>query len=335
MTDSLLLGLILVTGCATNGRFASIDTRLRESAARDEFSGVVLVARGGSPELLRAYGSVSVETCFNLASASKMFTLVAVQQLLEAGKLRRQDRVATYIPSYGAAADVTVEQLMTHTSGLPSGIGPALFDALANHATLQQLIDAVAAPLDFAPGTRVQYSNLGFLLLGRIVEVVSQAPFEQYVIEHIAKPAGMAHTSALPTSCATPLTRGMASDEASKRPRQPFAPPRATPAGGWSSTAADLLHFAEALRTHRLVAADPEELGFADRRWDGHRMVGHNGGAPGMNAEVWMFPSEQHTLIVLSNFDPPTATHVADELAELLTGSAPPAREGKVRMIRR
>lgn len=280
MTHYLLFTLVLVAGCASSAPFATLDAKLHGQAARDEFSGVVLIDHGGSLELLKAYGGVSIDTCFNLASVSKTFTLVAVQQLIDAGKLRRADRVGAYVLSYAAAADVTVEQLLTHTSGLPSGIGPELFDAVEQHDSLEQAISALAAPLDFAPGARVQYSNLGFLILGRIVEVVSHEPFEQYVTEHVVKPAGMAHTSARPTTCATPMTRGMmmADQAAPSTSRRPFSPPRGTPAGGWPSSARDLLHFAEALREHRLVAGDPYGLGFADRRWDGLRMVGHSGG---------------------------------------------------------
>ncbi|MBV8762336.1 MAG: beta-lactamase family protein [Deltaproteobacteria bacterium] len=334
MTDlAVVFALALITGCA--GRYARLDAELHARAQRDEFSGVVVIANGSAVELAKPYGEgITLDRCFNLASASKMFTIVAVEQLIEAGKLRRSDRVGAYVTSFPAAADVTIEQLLAHTSGLPAGVTPQFFDTLAREHDLDAALTALASPLDFPPGTRKQYSNIGYVMLGRIVETASGEPFDRYVEKHILGPAGMQHTSAQGTGCATPMTHGLGGPAAPGAKRQPFSPPLATPAGGWSASAPDLLRFAQALRERRLVSVAPDALGLGQRSWGTHRMIGHNGGAPGMNAEIWLLDADE-TIIVLSNFDPPAATSVADQIATLLTGTPPPpVAAGKLRLRR-
>jgi D-alanyl-D-alanine carboxypeptidase len=303
-----------------SARFTRLDEDLQRRAREGEFSGAVVVAEDGERQLGGAYGEgITLYTPFNLASASKMFTLVAIAQLVEAGKLRTDDRLGTYVTSYPAAADVTVGQLLSHTGGLPSGTTPEFFAAIRTLSRLEEMIAAVAAPLEFEPGSRKEYSNVGFLLLGRVVEVASGESFERYVAGHIADAAGMTHTSPQAESFAPPLTRRGAKTGA----RQPFSPPQATPAGGWASSANDLLLFSQALRQRRLVSAGPDALGFGERVWGLNRMAGHNGGAPGMNAEFWIL-NDAVTVIVLSNFDPPAASEVMKEIAAIVTGSSPP-----------
>jgi CubicO group peptidase (beta-lactamase class C family) len=323
-----------ISGGASSTRFSRLDADLQRRAHEGEFSGVVVVGQRGKPELARAYGDgITLDTCFNLASASKMFTLVAVEQLLEAGKLRRDDRLGMYVTNYPAAADVTIGQLLAHTGGLPAGVTPDFFGAIETKHSLDEMIAAVGAPLDFAPGSRKQYSNIGFLLLGRVVEVASTESFERYVTRHIVDALGMANTSAQATGCAPPMTRGMLTPESAPAvvPRRPFVPPRATPAGGWVSSANDMFLFSQALQDRRIVSAAPGSLGLGERAWGSNRMVGHNGGAPGMNAEFWIL-NDADTVIVLSNFDPPAATRVMEEIATVITGTSPPPVGGKVRI---
>jgi D-alanyl-D-alanine carboxypeptidase len=317
MTCLHLASLAILASCASGARFSNLDAELRERG----FSGVVVVANSRTTELARAYGAgITVESCFNLASASKMFTLVAIEQLSEAGKLRKDDRVGTYVTSYPAAADVTIGQLLSHTGGLPAGVTPEFFAAIETKQSLDDMISTVAAPLEFAPGSRKQYSNIGFLVLGRVIEVASGEGFEHYVATHILEPAAMHHTTLRGSGCARPISR-MAPDRT--------VAPQGSPAGGWSASADDLVRFARALRDRTLVTAAPEALGLGDRAWGPNRMIGHNGGAPGINAELWIL-NDAYTIVVLANQDPPTATKVADEIVTILAGTAPPAMGGKL-----
>ena len=167
MFDATFLALAAIAGCATSNRFARLDTQLRAQAERGDFNGVVLVAHHDVPALARAYGTgLSLDTCFNLASTSKLFTLVAIEQLVESGKLHPDDHVGTYTTSYPAVADATITQLRSHTSGLPAGIGPGAVLGHREQQTLDEMLAALAGPLDAPPGTRKQYSNIGFLGAG-------------------------------------------------------------------------------------------------------------------------------------------------------------------------
>jgi D-alanyl-D-alanine carboxypeptidase len=326
-----LVSMLIFNGCSDGeNRFAALDLELRAAAERDDFSGVVLVARAGDVELLQAYGHVEIDTCFNLASASKLFTLVGIAQLAHQGVLRLDDTVDKYLPAYPDPvfrANATIEQLIDHSSGLPDATGPEFFAAVDSAPSLEALLTAVAVPAESAPGAAVRYSNLGYLLLGRILELASLEGYDAYVARHILSVAGMQHTgpaTSQSAGCATPMTRGPGI-VTPRTPRRAFAPPRGTPAGSWYSTAPDLLRFFHALHEGRLVAAELASIKLPVRSWDPQRAVGHNGGGPGMNAALWLYPDLHQTVVVLSNYDPPAATQVADDIGGLTTGIRPPA----------
>ncbi|PFG39580.1 CubicO group peptidase (beta-lactamase class C family) [Georgenia soli] len=131
------------------------------------------------------------DTIFDLASISKLFTAVAVMQLVESGEVSLEDRVADHIPAFAAngKADVTVEQLLTHTGGLPAWI------PLYTQPDLESRLAAVYAVRPaYEPGTGYVYSDLGLITLGEIVETVSGQRLDEYVGEHITGPLGMSDT---------------------------------------------------------------------------------------------------------------------------------------------
>nr|MBA3670583.1 serine hydrolase [Gemmatimonadaceae bacterium] len=179
-----------------------------ESAA-NRFSGVVLVARAGAPVVELARGSANrkaaianiVDTRFQLASGDKWFTKIAISQLVAAGKVKLSDTVGKYLPDYPSAvvrSRVTVEQLLLHRSGLGMYWNAAY---VARREHLKTLADVVALFSSeepaFTPGERQQYSNNGFVLLGRIVEVASGLSYYDYVQQRIFTPAGMTRTAYL------------------------------------------------------------------------------------------------------------------------------------------
>src|SRR5437763_11227801 len=160
----------------------SLAAYLEGLAKEDKFSGVVLVARGGKPFFVKAYGLAdktrnlvnNLETKFNLGSMNKMFTAVAIAQLAEQGKLAFDDKVGKLLPDYpnkDVASKVTIHHLLTHTSGLGS-YWNAKFDA--RRATIKTVADYLGLfadePLLFEPGARFEYSNSGFIVLGASLE---------------------------------------------------------------------------------------------------------------------------------------------------------------------
>jgi CubicO group peptidase (beta-lactamase class C family) len=175
---------------------------IADLAEQDKFSGVVLIAHRGEPVLAEAYGMAdrdqsvpnTVDTSFNLASASKPFTALAITQLAQQGKLAFHDTLGTHLTGFltELAEQVTVHHLLTHTSGM----GPAPFDpSLITHSkeeTWEQATTSLRqAALDFPPGARYAYSNTGMNALGEIVATVSGQPFWDYVEQHVLAKAGM------------------------------------------------------------------------------------------------------------------------------------------------
>jgi CubicO group peptidase (beta-lactamase class C family) len=286
-------------------------------AAAGDFAGVVLLARRGAPVFERAYGMAeraanrpnSIETAFNIGSINKVFTAIAIRQLAAQGKLDLDSTLATSWPDYpnpGVARRVTIRQLLQHRSG----IGGNIFTAPAGGKrsdvrTLQDyLLLFVNEPLAFEPGSRMQYSNAGYVVLGLLVERLSGESYYDYVRRHIYEPAGMTRTAAwpvdsLPTNTALGYTTESDTGTTTTwHPNSDLLPGRGSSAGGGYSTAHDLLRFLAALRAGRIPAGPPSGLGIA-------------GGAPGLNAVVEGDLPGGYDLIVLANLDPPAAERIA------------------------
>jgi CubicO group peptidase (beta-lactamase class C family) len=187
-----------------------LDARLKELAKSGRFSGVVLLARGDEILFRRAYGLASREygivntpaTCFNLASVGKMFTAVAVMKLVEGGQVRLDDPISNYLDRSWISPDVgqrvSIAQLLSHTSGLGDFFTPAFF--ARNHAQLMELADykplVADTKLAFAPGTKWGYSNIGYVLLGALLEQVTHQSFDDAVRRLVFDPTGMTRTAA-------------------------------------------------------------------------------------------------------------------------------------------
>ena len=190
-------------------------------------------------------------------------------------------------------------------------------------------------PLQFEPGSRWEYSNYGFLLLGVVIEKVTGQSDYDYVRVHVFKPAGMASTDALPEN---ETLAGRSVGYMKQKPGAPWTPNtdtlpyRGTSAGGGYSTVEDLLRFANALENHVLLDAEHTKLpltgkadrpggdkyayGFTDTEQDGIRCYGHGGGSPGMNGDLSFCP--ETVIAVLANMDPPAAQRPAEFIASRL-----------------
>ena len=329
-----------------------VDAKLTKLTAEDKFSGAVLIAKDGKVLWQKAYGNAdreakvanTLETRFRLGSMNKMFTSVAIAQLVQAGKLKYTDTLAQVLPDYPnqeVAKKITIDNLLTHTSGLGDFFG-AEFDQ--KRESLHDLKDYVplfaAKPLQFEPGKGWAYSNAGFLVLGLVVEKVSGQNYYDYVKQHIYDVAGMKSSGSFPiTQKVSNLAIGYTreDDGGPFKPNTSTLPWRGSSAGGGDSTVGDLLRFDQALRNNKLVNAEQTRTittgkaspprfpanakyayGFSDRNSGGDRIVGHNGGAPGMNAQLDIHWNSGYTVVVLSNLDPPAATEWAKYISDRL-----------------
>ncbi|MBC7789777.1 MAG: beta-lactamase family protein [Anaerolineae bacterium] len=311
-------------------------------AKQDVLSGAVLVARQGSPVFTRAFGAAArdpftpntLDTRFELASLSKLFTAVAVAQLVERGRLAFDTPISAVLPDYpgvDAARRITVEQLLTHTSGLPD---------FYRNGKFRQYEDSLHTLADFwkmfardslwsEPGARYDYSNSNYIVLGSIVERLSGISFEEYVTRNIFAPAGMTRTCYCDVGAdhrATPYSRYTAGFGPTRRsvPDRWVEVPRGArrpgaPGGGGISTVLDLGRFATALLEHRLLGAAMTErvlmprvpmgdggkrgYGFEAYEWSGTRFVGHGGNYWGTMTQLDIYPKEGVVVVILSNND--------------------------------
>ena len=321
------------------GLAKQLRTYMDDLVSKGKFSGTVLVAKDGEPIFKEAYGLASkrynvqnrIDTKINIGSMNKMFTGVAVCQLVEQGRLAFDDKIIKHLPDYPnreVADKVTIHQLLTHTSGLGSYFNDKYAATWTTIKTLDQLLPTfVEDPLAFEPGAQFGYSNCGAVVLGLIIERISGQSYFDYVREHIYKPAGMTNTDSYAMDEPVPnLAIGYTNLDADG---QTVDGPRhnnlfltfimGSPAGGGFSTVEDMLKFSLALQEYKLLGAEMTEtmlagkasMGpgmkyaylFGDISRNGHRSGGHNGGGPGISSDFRFYAQLGYTYVVLANYD--------------------------------
>ena len=309
---------------------SAVRAKVETQAAEGRFQGAALVALRGEVVYRGAKGLAdreagtpnTIDTKFRMGSMNKMFTATAILQLVQAGRIRLDAPLGTYVKNYpntDVASKVTIHHLLTHTGGTGDIFGPEFG---ANRLALKSLDDYVrlygARGLEFEPGSRWEYSNYGFLLLGIVVERVSGQSYYDYVRDHIFRPAGMSGSGSEPEAVAVAgRAIGYMPRGASWVRNTDTLPYRGTSAGGGYTTVSDLLRFATALTGHRLLDAthtallttgkvatprgDKYAYGFIESVDGGLRGFGHGGGAPGMNGELRIYPDAGYVLAALVN----------------------------------
>ena len=305
---------------------ASIASRL---AARNDFAGSLIIARHGKRLLARSWGlanqathaPMTLNTPMFLASAGKMFTAVATLQLVEAGKIGLDAPLGRYLTDYPNPdmAKVTVRQLLTHRGGT-GDIGILGREDGANRARVRTIDDMLrlngARGPDFPPGSKAEYSNYGFILLGAIIEKVTGGSYYDYVAAHVFKPAGMTK-SGFPNhdhlqGVAVGYTHFFGA-EAKLVPNIDTLPWRGASAGGGVSTANDMLRFLDAMKGGKLLspamfklattagAAEWYAMGFVvnpqQQSW------GHGGNSYGMDVAVHYYGNLDTSFVCLGTRD--------------------------------
>src|SRR5208282_3108804 len=249
---------------------AAVKALVEKNAAADRFAGTVLLAKNGKVLFSGAYGladrekkiSNTLDTRFRIGSMNKMFTAVSVLQLVEAGKIKLTDPLGKYVtdyPNQDIATKVTIHQLLTHTGGTGDIFGPEFATHRKELRTLNDYVTLYGkrGPL-FVPGSKFDYSNYGMVLAGVVIERVSGQSYYDYVQDHIYKPAGMTLSGSLPEDqVVAGRSIGYTRSEGNGEwvPNTDSLPYRGTSAGGGYSTVGDLLRFANALLSHKLLNA--------------------------------------------------------------------------------
>lgn len=315
------------------------------------FSGVILAAKDGEPQLTHAWGLADVatktpntlDTKFNIGSINKFFTKTAIAQLAEAGKLSPDDTIRKLLPDYPSpvADKITIQQLVDHRSGLGDIFGERYRNAPPSR--LRELSDFLPLfadkPLDFEPGTSQRYSNAGYIVLGLIIEKISGQKYRDYVQQHVFAPAGMKDTGfyAIDENVANRATGYVGQAPSPVRtgeapvphPNTQSLPGRPSSAGGAYATAGDLLRFAKALNANKFASEKWTNWIFSSTFEPMGRALGIAGGAPGLNASLEMSP-DGWIVIAMSNYDPPSATTLAMGAMDIIHADRAP-RESDLR----
>lgn len=320
----------------------------------NDFSGCVTVTDGANTILDECRGlaerrfNVPIDhaTKFHIGSMNKMFTAVAIAQLVEAGKLSWNDTLAMRVPEYpdqAAASKISVWQLVRHMSGLGDFLVPELYENREKFVDPADYLELIARqPIVGEPDTEWSYSNAGYMLLGRIIENASGQSYTDYIQHHVFAPAGMTDSGydrvddIVPKLAVGYFREGPFSTEwKADWLKVPYS---ASPAGGGYSTNADLLRFSAALRGGKLVKpATLEKMfespvpfgpggyaaGFGDRVSNGRHIRGHAGGIEGTDANLAIVWETGATVALTSNQGPGQSWLFAERIADLLASLEP------------
>jgi len=314
---------------------------LEELNNYEELSLAVIIAKDGLPVLKKAYGLANrsfnipnkIDTKFNLASMNKMFTAVAIMQLVQKGKLNLNDKIGDHIPDFPNAEvkfNVTVYQLLTHTGGMGNIFG-SLYGKIPINK-YQKIEDYfplfVKDSLRFTPGSKYEYSNAGYIVLGHLIERITGQDYHSYVKENIFIPVDMKNTDCYDVQYPIPnlaigYTKSRSESGGYKyKTIEYMKMTKGCPAGGGYSTVGDLIRFGEALFGNKLLNKKYTDLtttgkvpvddiwqggkycfGFLEQIINGHRIIGHSGNFAGIRSTLKVYVDEGISIAILSNFD--------------------------------
>lgn len=317
----------------------TLDDYIAPLVTADTFSGTVLVAKNGHSVFERAYGLAdraqrvpnTMATRFNIGSINKAFTKTAIGQLVAQGKLALTDTVGARLPDYpnGDAKPATITQLLEHTAGISDFFGDAFAAAPKDRFRSNEDYFAFVAPrpLTAPPGTRRQYCNGCYIVLGEIIARVSGQSYEDYVRSHVFTPAGMKtadflHSDEVQPDTSIGYTHRFPGGDRGLRNAIFMHGVSGSGAGGAWAAASDLLAFDTAMRGERLLDAKMTAWFYgSDGRpapaGAGGRAIGIAGGANGINASLES--DGAWTVVVLANLDPPAAEQLARAVAAAVT----------------
>lgn len=357
--------LLVDNSCLAQDKASKIDELMALYQNYDQFNGSVLVTEKGKVIYKKGFGSANMEwnipnqpdTKFRLGSITKQFTAMLVMQLVEQGKLRLNGKITDYLPEYPKKTGdrITIHHLLTHTSGIPN------YTALPNF--MSQMSREPYAPTDFLkkffeldlefdPGSKFNYSNSGYFLLGVIIEKVTGLPYEKVLQERILDPLNMKNTgydhhSTITVNRAAGYQRSLKGYEnaAYLDMSLPYA------AGSLYSTVEDLYFWDQALYIDKLLSKksrdqmfQPYLSGYAygwiigkiplEQSRDSVASISHGGGINGFNTLIVRLPDDRHLIVLLNNTGGAKLDEISRGVTNILYGKPyKPPRKSIAQMI--
>lgn len=339
MKKALLFSLALGLALASYGQKSTpekLDELVSGYARVGQFNGAILVAKEGKILLQKGYGiknykkgeELSANDIFELYSITKTFTSTLILKLAEEGKVNVSDKLEKYYPGFPEGNVITIENLLTHTSGI--------YDYTRGYdkpdMREKTLVDFLKAkPLDFPPGTQWNYSNSGYWLLGFIIEKVTGQSYEKVLKHYIFEPMKMKNAgldyiklvSKHRTTGYAILTDSIQKEAEVYRSPGPFA------AGAIYATVGDMYNYYKGIKKHKVLHSDSYAKAFTPYQngygygwviseFNGTKTVGHSGGGAGFRTNFVMVPDNDICIVVLSNTESDDARFITDKLLEVL-----------------
>jgi CubicO group peptidase (beta-lactamase class C family) len=312
----------------------------------DKFSGSVLVARQGKVLLKGGYGLKNIKdstfndehTVFQIASITKTFTAAMILKLVEQKKLALTDKVSKYYPGYPHGDSITIEHLLTHTSGIWDYTRDEDFrnnKQINGSVQVEELIRFFKdKPLDFAPGTAWAYSNSGYYLLGYIIQKVTAMPYEKAVRQYIFNPFGMSHSGFdFKHLASEDKAVGYYADSTEKPVKPTPMVDSASPyaAGSIYSTVEDLYRWHRGLQSYQFIGRRSLQQAYTPYKnrygygWiidslNGKLMVSHSGGIFGFRTDFARIPEDDICIVLLSNTEMPGISNITRRILAVLYG---------------
>lgn len=320
-----------------------------------------LVSKDGKPIYQKAFGMANLElnvpmtphNVFEIGSITKQFTAASILMLAEQGKLNIEDDITKYIPDYPTQGKkITIRHLLNHTSGIKSYTGMPNFRTRAKtDMSPKELIDVFKnEPKDFSPGDQYKYNNSGYILLGYIIEIISDNTYANFIQNNIFKPLGM-HTTSYGSKKDIVLNRASGYSEIENGYENadylsltiPYA------AGSIMSTTGDLLKWQNALNNHTLLKTESYEMaihgstlndgthipygfGLEEGNINGTPSIQHGGGIFGYTSMGIYLPNEDMFISGLTNCDCKSISTVTAKIASIVIGKPFPDKKDAIKL---
>ena len=335
--------ITLSVGVQAQSTTANIDKYLHVNQKGHPFNGTALVAYKGNILLYKGYGYRKIgaktladtsSTIYRIGSLSKPFTATVIMKLLQEGRLSLRDRLSAYLPGYPKGDSITIENLLTHSSGIKDYLEVKSVQQLPDSAppvSMDRLISWFKdEPLGDKPGNKFAYSNSNYILLAAIVEKITGQKFEQVVREMIFAPLRMDHSGFDFLHLADrDKSTGYTRNKQQLLPVTDFDSTYAPGCGSVYTTAMDIYKFYNGLCTNQLIDSRTRALAFTPHQWlygygwftyslYGRKCISHAGGVPGFLSNLEFYPDDDLCIVLLSNISEGDLVGRADKIASLV-----------------
>tara|TARA_R110000868_G_scaffold121034_3_gene321129 strand:+ start:23746 stop:25401 length:1656 start_codon:yes stop_codon:yes gene_type:complete len=357
----LLVTLFFVSSVNAQNLEQKVDAYLKTNYPSDGPGVSFLIAKDGKPIYQKAFGMANLElkvplnknNVFEIGSITKQFTAVAILMLEEQGKLKIEDEITKYIPDYPTNGKIiTIHHLLNHTSGIKSYTDMPGFLGLARtDMSPKELIEVFKnEPMDFEPGEKFQYNNSGYILLGHIIEIISEQSYADFIEKNIFKELGMT-SSSYGSMKKLVLNRasGYSENENDYANADYLSLTLPYAAGSIMSTTTDLLLWQNSLNNNKLIKNESYEkaihgstlnngehisygYGLIESNINGSPSIQHGGGIFGYTTMGIYFPEEKIFVSGLTNCNCKNITGVTTTIAAMAIGKPFPDKKDAIKL---